>query len=86
MNIVWTPTAWNQYTEWLVKDKKMLSKINELVKSITRDGILQGIGKPEALKNIKACSRRINDEHRLVYNLDENGNLIIFSCQGHYQD
>lgn len=85
MNIVWTTTSWMQYTQWQLKDKKNLMKINELIKSIVRDGILEGIGKPETLKYIKAFSRRINDEHRLVYALDENGNLIIFACFGHYE-
>ena len=86
MNIIWTQTAWSQYVEWQSKDKSMVKKINELIKSICRDGILEGLGKPEPLKRIKACSRRINDENRLVYNLDSNGNLVIFACIGHYED
>lgn len=86
MNIIWTQTAWSQYVEWQAKDKSIVKKINELIKSICRDGILEGIGKPEPLKHIKACSRRINDENRLVYNLDSNGNLVIFACTGHYED
>lgn len=64
----------------------MVKKINNLIKSICRNGILEGIGKPEPLKHIKACSRRINDENRLVYNLDSNENLVIFACTGHYED
>lgn len=86
MNIVWTQTAWSQYVEWQSKDKSIVKKINELIKSISRDGILLGLGKPEPLKYIKACSRRINDENRLVYNADSNGNLVIFACTGHYED
>ena len=86
MNIVFTPTAWEQYTEWQREDKKMVKRINELVKDIDGNGLLNGIGKPEPLKHRKAFSRRITDEHRLVYNVDSNQNLIIYSCKYHYED
>ena len=79
MNIVFTPTAWQHYLEWQKEDKKIVKRINELIKSIDREGTLQGIGKPEILKYRKVCSRRITDEHRLVYNLDSNNNLIQVS-------
>lgn len=86
MNIIFSSTAWIQYTEWQTEDKKIIKRINELIKSIQRDGILKGLGKPEPLKYRKACSRRITDEHRLVYNLDINNNIIIYSCRGHYEE
>ncbi len=86
MNIVFTPTAWQHYLEWQKEDKKIVKRINELIKSIDREGILQGIGKPEILKYRKVCSRRITDEHRLVYNLDSNNNLIIYTCKYHYEE
>ena len=86
MNVVFTATAWDQYTRWQTEDKKIIKRVNALVKDISRNGILTGIGKPEPLKHRKACSRRITDEHRLVYNMDNNGNLIIYSCRGHYED
>ena len=86
MNIIFTPTSWQQYIDWQRDDKKMVKKINELIKSIDRDGLLKGVRKPEPLKHIKACSRRITDEHRLVYNIDENQNLIIISCKYHYEE
>ena len=86
MNIIWTQTSWAQYVEWQSKDKSIVKKINELIKSICRDGVLEGLGKPEPLKHIKAYSRRINDENRLVYNLDSNGNLVIFASKGRYED
>lgn len=86
MNIIFTPTAWEQYTEWIRTDRKIIKRINDLIKSIERDGLLTGIGKPEPLKHRKACSRRITDEHRLIYNFDSNQNLIIYACQGHYED
>lgn len=86
MNIIFTPTAWQQYTQWQIEDKKIIKRINELIKSIDRDGLLQGIGKPEPLKYRKVCSRRITDEHRLTYNFDDNRNLIIYSCKFHYEE
>ena len=86
MNIVFTPTAWEQYTEWQREDKKMVKRINELIKDIDRNGLLTGIGKPEPLKHRKACSRRITDEHRLIYNMDNTQNLIIYSYKYHYED
>ena len=86
MNIVFTPTAWAQYIEWQKDDKKIVKRINDLIKDIDRNGLLAGIDKPEPLKFRKACSRRINDEHRLVYNMDTNQNLIIFSCKYHYEE
>lgn len=65
MNFVFTPTAWEQYTDWQREDKKIVKRINDLIKSIERDGLLKGIGKPEPLKHRKVCSRRITEEHRL---------------------
>ncbi len=86
MNIIFSSTAWRQYTDWQAQDKRLVRRINELIKDIDRNGALKGIGKPELLKYRKACSRRITDEHRLVYNIDTNGNLIIYACRGHYEE
>lgn len=85
MNIIFTHTAWEQYTAWQSEDKKIVKRINQLIKDIERNGLLNGIGKPESLKHRKACSRRINDEHRLIYNMDDNQNLIIYACKYHYE-
>lgn len=63
-----------------------MKKINTLIKDIERNGISDGIGKPEPLKYRKAWSRRIDHENRLVYNVDSNQNLMIISCKGHYED
>ena len=86
MSNIFADEAWEDYTDWQIKDKKIAMRINELIKDINRNGLNQGIGKPEPLKHRKAWSRRINQEHRLVYNLDENKNLIILSCKGHYEN
>ena len=86
MNVSFTEDALSEYISWQTEDKKTLRRINELIKSIQRDGFLQGIGKPEALKGRKEYSRRIDDANRLVYVGDENHNLVILSCKGHYED
>lgn len=86
MSNTFSDEAWEQYTEWQLKDKSIAKKINELIKDINRNGLNKGIGKPEPLRHRKAWSRRIDQEHRLVYNFDENKNLLIISCKGHYED
>jgi len=88
MNISFTPDAWNEYLNWAATDKATFKKINSLIADIQRNGVLDGIGKPEVLKyrEEKEYSRRITQEHRLVYVTDENKNLIVKSCQGHYED
>ena len=87
MNILFTDTGWNQYTEWQGQDKRTIKRINQLLKSIDRDGIMQGIGKPELLKHDKSglYSRRIDEANRLVYEMSNNL-IIVKSCKGHYED
>ena len=70
------------------QDRKTLKKINSLLEDIKRNGALQGLGKPELLKNDKSglYSRRIDDANRLVYGIDELQNIKIISCKGHYED
>ncbi len=87
MNILFTDTGWNQYTEWQMQDKKTVKRINQLLKSIDRDGAMQGIGKPELLKHNKSglYSRRIDETNRLVYEIFNN-QIIVKSCKGHYED
>ena len=84
MRITFSSHAWEDYTTWLKEDRKMLVKINQLIKDIQRTPF-EGIGKPEALKYDLAgyWSRRIDREHRLVYKID-NETLIILSCKYHY--
>ena len=86
MSNIFADEAWEDYTDWQIRDKKIAMRINELIKDINRNGLNQGIGKPEPLRHRKAWSRRITQEHRLVYNFDENKNLIILSCKGHYEN
>ena len=86
MNKIGSDIAWEEYLQWQMLDRKTLKKINALVKDIERNGLSEGIGKPEPLKYRKAWSRRIDRENRLVYNIDSNHNLLIISCKGHYED
>jgi len=84
-NLTFSDKGWDDYLYWQFTDKSIIRKINELFKDIKRNGH-EGIGKPEPLKYRKAWSRRINQEHRLVYTLDESGNVFILSLKGHYED
>jgi len=84
MELVWQKPAWEDYLYWQATDKKIMLRINELIKDSLRSPF-KGIGKPEPLKgNLMGCwSRRINDEHRLVYAIKEN-RLHILQCRFHY--
>lgn len=86
LNIEFSPEAFEEYQYWQVNDKKLLKKINSLIKSIERDGMLQGEGKPELLRGNYSgyCSRRINIEHRLVYKVNDTS-ILIASCRYHYE-
>jgi toxin YoeB len=86
MRVIFTEDGFREYTEWQQGDKKTLKRINELIKSIQRDGLMGGIGKPEALKGRKEFSRRIDDANRLVYIGDGDKDVVIVSCKGHYED
>lgn len=84
MRIVFSEIAWEDYLSWQKEDKKMVRKINRLIKEIIRHPT-EGIGKPEPLKFDLSgyWSRRIDREHRLVYQWDEN-EIRIYSCRYHY--
>ena len=84
MNVLFTEDGWEDYLYWQKIDKKIMKRINLLIKDITRTAY-EGIGKPEGLKHDLAgkWSRRINDEHRLVYQVQDE-NLIIYMCRYHY--
>jgi toxin YoeB len=84
-DVTFAPRAWEQYLEWQIADKRMAVRINTLVQDILRNGPLNGIGKPEVLRHVQGYSRRIDEQHRLVYRIDEGQNLRIISCKGHYE-
>ncbi len=85
-NITFTPEAFEQFNDWGTQDKKIYRKIISLINDILRQPFT-GLGKPEALKHeLKGYwSRRITDEHRLVYQVSET-QIIILSCRFHYND
>lgn len=84
MKITFSENAWEDYLSWQQEDKKILKKINDLIKDIQRNKNT-GIGKPEPLKYDLAgfWSRRIDLEHRLVYQVLEN-EILVYSCRYHY--
>lgn len=84
--IKWHDQAWKEYIEWQHQDKKTLIRINTLIKSIQRDGLFVGLGKPEPLKgNLSGMwSRRINSQDRLVYVPEDNNQFTIIACKYHY--
>ena len=84
MELVWQTNAWEDYLYWQKTDVKILGRINDLIKDCLRSPF-KGTGKPEPLKgNYSGCwSRRINDEHRLVYKVSQD-RLHILQCRFHY--
>jgi len=84
MDLFWDKSAWEDYQYWIDTDKKVLRKINALIKECQRTPFA-GTGKPEALKqNLSGFwSRRITGEHRLVYKV-ENEVLFIAQCRYHF--
>ena len=84
MLLVWSTAGWEDYLWWQKQDRKVLKRINTLIADVIRNGN-EGIGKPEPLKHDLSgfWSRRITDEHRLVYKVTEN-QVQIVSCRYHY--
>jgi len=84
LRICFTPHAWAEYTMLLTEDRSLVKRINQLIDAIDHDPFV-GIGKPEPLKHQLAgyWSRRVNEEHRLVYRV-ENDMLVIVQCRYHY--
>jgi len=84
MVITFSKNAWEDYSSWLTEDKSLLKKINDLIKEIRRTPY-EGRGKPEPLKYdlTGLWSRRIDREHRLVYQFKDNV-VLIYSCKYHY--
>lgn len=84
MVLTWDESAWDDYLWWQKEDRRTLKRINSLIRDISRNGNV-GIGKPEALKPGLSgyWSRRITDEHRLVYKVVDD-EIRIASCRYHY--
>ncbi|TNU72920.1 Txe/YoeB family addiction module toxin [Miniimonas arenae] len=84
MRLVWDRSAWEDYTYWQAADRRVLKRINTLIEACLREPA-HGIGKPEQLKYGAqgAWSRRITDEHRLVYLVDGD-DLVILQARYHY--
>ncbi len=84
MKIIFHPNGWDDYIYWQQNDNKILKKINKLIKEIMRNPF-EGTGKPEPLKFdlLGFWSRRIDQEHRIVYRVEKN-NLHILTCRYHY--
>jgi len=84
MKYTFVDESWEDYLYWQKTDRKILKKINELIKDISRNPN-SGLGKPEALKHKYKgwWSRRINNEHRLIYQVN-NDEILIAKCRFHY--
>ena len=84
MKIIFSEYAWEDYLYWQRSDKKILRRINTLIKEIMRSPF-QGMGKPEPLKHALSgyWSRRINDEHRIIYKITEEA-VQIAQLRYHY--
>lgn len=84
MRLIFSDQAWDDYLFWQKTDKKLVQRINGLINEITRSPF-EGTGKPEPLKHALSgyWSRRINDEHRIVYKVAE-GDLLIAQLRYHY--
>jgi toxin YoeB len=86
VRVTFTSTGWKDYVHWQTADRAILEKVNRLLDDIARDDPFTGIGKPEPLRHhlAGAWSRRITDEHRLVYLVDANDDLVVISARYHY--
>lgn len=84
MKLVFADTAWDDYLYWQRQDRRMVERINKLIKEVQREPFA-GVGKPEPLKHALAgyWSRRITDEHRMVYKI-AGDSLLIAQLRYHY--
>ena len=84
MKLVFSSHAWDDYLHWQKTDRKILRRVNALIKEMMRRPF-DGVGKPEPLKHALSgfWSRRITDEHRLVYKVTDDA-LIIIQVRYHY--
>ena len=86
-NLSFTLDGWDEYTAWQTQDRRVLKKINQLIRDILRNGH-EGIGHPEPLKeNLTGYwSRTIDEKNRLTYKILDDGKVLIAHCNGHYGD
>ena len=84
MKIVFSERAWDEYVHWQKTDPKVVQRINRLIQEIKR-APFEGVGKPEILRHTLSgyWSRRINEEHRIVYKV-EGGALFVAQLRYHY--
>lgn len=84
MKLIFAEQAWEDYIYWQQTDKQLMKRINSLIKEITRDPF-EGVGKPEPLKHALSgyWSRRINDEHRIIYKVQDDA-ILIAQLRYHY--
>jgi toxin YoeB len=84
MNLVFADEAWEDYLYWQKTDRRMVDRINKLIRETQRDPF-EGVGKPEPLKHALSgfWSRRITDEHRMVYKMVD-GALLLAQLRYHY--
>jgi len=83
VNIVFAPQAFEDYRYWQQADRVTLRRVNRLIDDIMRDDPYTGLGKPEQLRYVDGWSRRIDEEHRLVYRVVD-GDLLILQARYHY--
>ena len=85
MKLVWDESAWDDYIWWQAQARKILKRTNTLINDIQRNGN-EGIGKPEPLKQSFQgyWSRRVTDEHRLIYKVVED-QIPVAACRYHYE-
>ena len=84
MKLIFSDGAWEDYLQWQKQDRKMVERINKLIQETCREPF-SGIGKPEPLKHALAgfWSRRITEEHRMVYRVDGDA-LLLAQLRNHY--
>lgn len=85
MRLVFTAEGWEDYQFWVGTDRKTLKRVNRLIEDCLREPF-DGLGHPEPLRHVLAgaCSRRITQEHRLVYGVEAT-DLVIHQCRYHYE-
>lgn len=85
MKLIFSEQAWEDYLYWQSNDRRLLKRIHQLIRDIERSPF-EGVGKPEPLRHALAgyWSRRINDEHRIVYKVTPEG-LLIAQLRYHYE-